>query len=137
MAFDHGAARRDRHFADTGRKTRRCRVVASSRRAPNAAHAPIISVGSAAFNAGAPVTVSGVSGSATLIVAARTGAPGTGRIAVTLYNNGSQTVTICMAAGGTSGFPLAAGAALTLNTMAAVYGFVPSGSCVVAFVETY
>ena len=90
-----------------------------------------------AFNAGTPVTVSGVSGSATTIAAAVTGAPGTGRVAITLFNNGWATVTICERAASTGRFPLAPGTSLTFETMAAVYGFVASGSVVVAFVETY
>jgi hypothetical protein len=51
------------------------------------------------------------SGSPTPIAAARTGAPGTGRIAITL----AQTVTLTQSATGAAGFPLAAGAALTLT----------------------
>jgi len=34
-------------------------------------------------------------------------------------------------------FPLAAGASLTINTTAAIYGFVASGSAVVVYVEQY
>jgi hypothetical protein len=76
--------------------------------------------------------------SATSIVAARTGAIGTGRIAATLYNYGSVTVFVGPSGVTTStGIPVVAGASLTLNTTAALYGVVASGTGAVAVAETF
>lgn len=100
-------------------------------------NAPIISVGAGAFHT-STTSVTGVSGSPTSIVSARTGVPGTGRVAVTIGNtSGSITVTITESASGTTGWPLLPGAGLTINGTAQVYGFVASGSATVAFLETF
>ena len=92
-------------------------------------------VGVASFASPAPVTVSNAS--ATLIVAARTGAPGTGRAAVTI------TCVAAVAIGMTSGVTFAgnaqipAGASLTLNTTSAVYGIATGSSTVCNAWETF
>lgn len=100
-------------------------------------NAPIISVGAGAFHT-STTSVSGASGSPTSIVSARTGAPGTGRIAITLRNTStSVTVTITESVSGTTGISLTPLAALTINTTAQVYGFVASGSAVVEYLETF
>ncbi len=76
--------------------------------------------------------------SATSIVAARTGAAGTGRIAATLYNSGSATVYVGASGVTTStGMPLPAGASITLNTTAAIYGVAASGTQTIGVTETY
>jgi hypothetical protein len=76
--------------------------------------------------------------SATSIVAARTGAVGTGRVAVTIENNGAQTVYL----GGSgvttaTGMILLPGASMTLNTTAAVYGVSGAAGQAVSAMETY
>jgi len=91
-------------------------------------------VGAGAFAA----SQASIGSSAGLIVAARTGAPGTGRIAVTIQNNGSATVFVGAAGVTTAaGMPLAAGAAITINTTAAVYGIAASGTQTIGVLETY
>lgn len=76
---------------------------------------------------------------AALVVAARSGAQGVGRAAVTLYNTGAATVYYGPTAGVTTanGMPLPAGAAVTLNTMAAIYGISPGAGNVIGITETY
>jgi hypothetical protein len=72
------------------------------------------------------------------IVAARTGAPGTGRIDATLYNAGSATVYF--GASGvtkTTGMPFPAGATVTISTQAAVYGIAASGTQTIGIMETF
>jgi len=72
------------------------------------------------------------------IVAARNGAPGTGRIAVTLYNFSSATVFYgASGVTATTGFPLPAGAAATINTTAALYGIAASGTQTIGVMETF
>ena len=93
-------------------------------------------IGSGAFNAGATV-VTGVAGAATQIVLSRSGAPGVGRVALILTNNGSETVTIGNNVSMTSGYPLAPGATLRLETQAEVDGFVDTGGASVGFIETF
>jgi hypothetical protein len=91
-------------------------------------------VGSAAL-ATAQATISTTAAS---IVAARTGASGTGRIAATLYNTGAVTVFVGNSGVTTgAGMPIPAGGAITLNTQAALYGITASSSVTVAVVETY
>lgn len=73
-----------------------------------------------------------VAGSATLL------APLRARNAVTIYNGGSTTVYV----GGpgvttTTGFPLAAGNAYTLNTSAALYGITSGTAASVGVGETF
>jgi hypothetical protein len=75
---------------------------------------------------------------ASLIVAARTGAVGTGRVAVTLYNSGATTVYFGPSGVTTAtGAILPAGAAVTLDTTAAVYGVTSSGTDIVGVTETF
>ena len=72
------------------------------------------------------------------IVAARAGAAGTGRIAVTLYNFGSATVFYgAFGVTATTGMPLPAGAAATINTQAAIYGIAASGTQTIGVMETF
>lgn len=75
---------------------------------------------------------------ATLIVDLRAGPSGSGRVAVTIYNNGSATIYLGGAGVTTSnGLPLVAGASITINAMAAVYGIAASGSQNVGALETF
>ena len=103
--------------------------------APLIATAPLNKpVGSAAFAA----SQASIGTAATQIVAARAGAAGTGRIAVTLYNAGS--VTIYFGPSGvttTTGMPLPAGASATINTQAAIYGIAASGTQTIGVMETF
>jgi hypothetical protein len=86
----------------------------------------------------ATAQVASVTSAATSILAARTGAVGTGRISATIYNNGTVTVFIGTSGVTTStGIPLIAGAALTLDTTAAIYGIVSSTAGSVSAVETF
>ena len=80
-----------------------------------------------------------VTTAASLIVAARSGAQGVGRSAVTIYNAGATTVYLGATAGVTTanGMPLPAGAGASFNTMAALYGIAASGSNVIGVTETY
>lgn len=92
----------------------------------------------AANMAGAHVTGIGT-GSASVLAAARTGVPGTGRAAITVVNSG--TVILCVAATsiatcGTNP-QLAAGASITLQTQSAVYGLAATGTGVADVWETY
>lgn len=91
-------------------------------------------VGSAAFAASqAPIGTS-----ASQIVAARAGAAGTGRIAVTLYNAGSATVYFGNSGVlTTTGMPLPAGAAATISTTAAIYGIASTGTQTIGIMETF
>jgi hypothetical protein len=76
---------------------------------------------------------------ASAIVAPRAGAAGTGRIALTLYNAGTATVYLGASAGvtPTNGMPLPAGASITLDTTAAIYGVAASGAQTIGVTETY
>ena len=72
------------------------------------------------------------------IVAARAGATGTGRIAVTLYNFGAATVFYGNSGvTATTGMPLPAGAAATVNAQAAIYGIAASGTQTIGVMETF
>lgn len=76
--------------------------------------------------------------SAAQIVAARTGGVGTGRIAVTIYNNGSATVYLGGAGVTTSsGIPLVPGASVSINATAAIYGIASVAAQNVGVLETY
>ena len=92
------------------------------------------SVGSAAFAA----SQASIGTAAAQIVAARTGAAGTGRIAVTLYNAGSATVYFGTSGVTTStGMPLPAGATATITTQAAIYGIAASGTQTIGVMESF
>jgi hypothetical protein len=100
-------------------------------------------VGGGAFNTGV-TSVTGVSGAATSILAARTGGPGTGRIKVILTNNSTHDVVIGNANTMTTGYTLpamvstaATGASVTIDTQAQIFGFVSSGSANVSYVEIF
>jgi hypothetical protein len=76
----------------------------------------------------------------TLIAAARTGVPGTGRASVTIVN--TTTTAIYLGNTGvttTTGqlLPGVVGASITLNTTAAIYGIVAASTATVTFSETY
>lgn len=75
---------------------------------------------------------------ATLLAAARTGAPGVGRIAITFVNSGTATV-FYGPAGVTvaNGMPLPAGSSATLEMTAALYAIGASGTNVIAVQETF
>jgi hypothetical protein len=87
-----------------------------------------------------PAQVS-MSTTAGLIAAARTGAAGTGRVAITILEPvtcGTLYVGPTNGVTPTTGFPITAGASLTLNTTSALYGILASGSCAItAELETY
>ena len=87
----------------------------------------------------ASVTVTGVSGSPTLIVAARTGAMGTGRVSVTIINEGTTALRLSGASNATVGInlPGVVGASATFNTTSAIYGFVASGSAALSILENF
>ncbi len=93
-------------------------------------------VGAAAFS----YSHVSVSGTATLIVAARTGVSGVGRIQVLITNTTTTPIYI-----GDSGvatttgilLPGSVGATTSLSTTAALYGIVASGSATVTEMETY
>ncbi|MFZ2105107.1 MAG: hypothetical protein WAV18_06915 [Roseiarcus sp.] len=75
---------------------------------------------------------------ATLLAAARTGVAGTGRIAITILNNG--TVTIYLGGSSvlvTTGIQLPAGDAITLNTTAALYAISGTAGQNVGIAETF
>ena len=91
-------------------------------------------VGSAAIAA----SQASIGTAATQIVAARLGAAGTGRISVTLENTGAATVYF--GASGvttTTGMPLPAGAAASIDTQAAIYGIAASGTQTIGVLETF
>jgi len=77
--------------------------------------------------------------SAIIIVAARTGVAGNGRISATVVNMGSATIYIGNTSGVTvaNGLPLPAQAAISLNTMSVIYGISGTASQTVGYVETY
>lgn len=95
---------------------------------------PIGAASLATSQASIPTTAGG-----TQIVAARTGASGTGRVAVTICNTGATAVYVgnsgLTATNGTYVGPN--GACLTLNTTAAVFGITASGTDAVTAAETF
>jgi hypothetical protein len=94
-------------------------------------------VGAASFNTGQVAMTT----SATLACSARTGVSGTGRVAVTINNppTGSSTLYIGNSSGVTisTGYPIPPGDGQTLNTTAAIYGILDTGSTTITFVETF
>lgn len=81
-----------------------------------------------------------VASTATVIAAARTGVPGTGRVSVTITN--TTTTAIYLGGSGVTTstgtlLPGIVGASVTINTQAAVYGIVATGTAVVTEFETY
>jgi hypothetical protein len=93
-------------------------------------------VGPASF-ATSQATITTTSSSAAL--AARTGAVGTGRVSVTIYNLGSQTAYLGTSTGVTSstGIPILPGGSYTKRTTAALYAVTLSGSTTLAFDEEF
>ena len=105
---------------------------------PTRTQVTTLDVGTAGFITPAPVTVTGVSGSPTLIAAARTGVVGTGRRSIILTNETDVVVRLCPSASGTNGARLAGvvDSSVKLDTQAAIYGFVASGaSATVSYTE--
>lgn len=98
-------------------------------------NAPIKSVGAGSF-APATVTVSGASGAPTLLAAARTGAPGTGRVSAS-FINGANPITLCTASNSTTGGLIPAGVPWTMEVTAAVYAFQTVGNSIVTLWETF
>ena len=96
---------------------------------------PLNPVGSASI----AMAQASVAATASMIVAQRAGAAGTGRVAVTLYNAGAATVYLGASTGVTTsnGMPLPAGASITLDTTAAIYGVAASGTQTLGVTETY
>jgi hypothetical protein len=78
----------------------------------------------------------------TLIAAARTGLPGTGRVSITIVNT-AQATSLCVGNTGVTTsngmcLPAIAGASITLNTTAAIYGvWGDAGTHNVSFIETF
>lgn len=96
---------------------------------------PIQPVGAGSIFAVPPVTVTAA---LTLIAAARTGAPGVGRVNLTIQNNGIAAIAIGdNTITPTTGWPLAPGEAITIPTTAAIYGITNNGSIPVAALETF
>lgn len=92
-------------------------------------------VGALNFTAAQPT----IATTSTLVIAARTGTIGSGRVALTLVNQCSQDAFLGPTLGVTTlnGGRLKAGASLTLNTTAAIYGVVATGTCEIDPWETY
>ena len=93
-------------------------------------------VGPAAFaTSQAAITTS----SSSAALAARTGAVGTGRVSVTIYNIGSATAYLGTSTGVTSstGLPILPGGSYTKRTTAALYAVTASGSTTLAFDEEF
>jgi hypothetical protein len=95
------------------------------------------SVGAASFATGQVAMTM----SSSIICNARTGASGTGRVAVTINNpqTSSSTLYIGTTSGVTisTGYPVPPGSGQTLNTTAAVYGVLDTATATIAFVETF
>jgi len=72
-------------------------------------------------------------------LAARTGAVGTGRVSVTIYNLGSATAYLGTSTGVTpsTGLPILPGGSYTKCTTAALYAVTSLGSTTLAFDEDY
>jgi hypothetical protein len=97
-------------------------------------------VGSTNFLPFANASVTGVSGTPTLLVAARPGGIGSGRLSVTIVQNGvTVPVFICQSAVCTVGVRLPAvdSASVTINTTSAIYGYVASGTGSVTGYEVF
>jgi hypothetical protein len=101
----------------------------------------VANVGASHF---APGQVTFTATTATLIVAARTGGPGTGRTSVTIENDSSGSSAAVLYIGGSNvtasaGLPVVAGSQpRTINTTAAIYGVLAaSGSVAVSYYELY
>jgi hypothetical protein len=76
--------------------------------------------------------------SAAQIVAARTGAVGTGRCSVTLNNTGAATIFVGPSGvTTTTGFPIAAGEIFSFDTTAAMFGISTAVGNVVGVLETF
>ena len=78
-----------------------------------------------------------LTGAVSLIVAARTGVAGTGRVSVTIANPGPVTIAI-----GITGVTFANGhlvppGGITLNTTAAIYGITGGSTQAISYMETY
>jgi hypothetical protein len=100
--------------------------------------APFLGVGASTFMPG-QATLTSTTG--TLVVAARTGVNGTGRISVTVINN-STTAVYLGPSGVTSSsgmiLPGVVGASVTLTTTAAIYGaLAATGSALISYYELY
>ena len=88
--------------------------------------------------AGLATAQASIGTTAAQIVAARTGAVGTGRVTVTIFNTGSTTVFVGASGVTTaSGAQIQPGASRTINTTAAIFGIVASGTGAVDAMETY
>lgn len=103
---------------------------------------PVSASGSSSPNVGAGAIATGqysnATASATQIVAARTGAAGTGRVSVTLYNSGAVNVFVGASGVTTStGIRILPGGSYTIYTTAAVYGVPASGTGTLDYLETY
>lgn len=107
--------------------------VTSSATSTPAAAGP--AVGAAAFTTG---QWTNATASATQIVGARVGAPGVGRVSVTLYNSGSTTFFYGGVGVTTStGTRLLPGGSRTIYTTAAIWGVPASGTSTADYDETF
>ena len=98
--------------------------------------APNTPVGTAAFAA----TQVSVAATATSILAARTGAPGTGRASATITNTTTTAIFIGGSGVTTSTgtlLPGIVGASITINTTAAIFGIVATGTATVTALESF
>ena len=81
-----------------------------------------------------------VGSTATLIAAARTGAPGTGRVDITIVN--WSTVDVFLGGSGVTTsngmkLPGVLGASITITVTSAIYGIVATGTESISYIETY
>ena len=123
-------------IADTTTPTNQLKVNADGSINVNGGGGFSLSVGAANFTPG-QVSVGATS---TLIAAARTGVSGTGRVAITVVNAGTTPVYLGGSGVTTSTgalLPGVLGATVTINTTAAIYGIVTTGSEAVTEFETY
>lgn len=103
---------------------------------------PVSGSGSSSPAVGAATIATGqysnATASATAIVSARTGAAGTGRVSLTLYNTSSVNIYIGITGVTSStGIRILPGGSFTINTTAAVYGVPASGTGTLDYIETY
>lgn len=98
---------------------------------------PTPDVGAAALATGQQAITNTVGG--TQIVAARTGAPGTGRVSVTVINPSTGGILYLGNSGltTTTGVAVAPGSAFTMNFTGALFGIVATGTQTVTFFETF
>ena len=97
--------------------------------------APANSVGVATIATGQNTSIGTSAG---LIVNNRTGVPGTGRVFITIYNQGTVTVYVGISTvTPATGLPILPGGSKDIPSTASIYGIVASGTGSVAYMEHY